>query len=303
MTEWLLSGHNTQESFDISRPIIRTMGEATLDDQITWFVGRLAGNKKILDTTLKPSAFIQGHCYLNINYFVRNMGAVLPFDPASVGVPAEQVPNEWRPPSVPFPVKLALPWRFLNTYRWAAHFYRQRLPALRSALEEAYWQLRENPETSLSTVWHLFEPTLYTEAEDNARAHITIALTITALDGLLRQHAPELLPLFAGEATATSLMGQRIWELRGIAKKCGPEVCRMLEEGIADLEAYQFLPGAAPLVEGVRAFLRQYGYRGFQYEVDWASERLADRPEHILLAVAGQLQEAQSPQARAEAAR
>lgn len=303
MTEWLLSGHNTQESFDISRPIIRAMGEATLDDQITWFVGRLAGSKKILDPSLKPSAFIQGHCYLNLNYFVRNMGAVLPFDPASVGVPVEQIPHDWRPPSAPLLQKLALPWRFVCTYRWAAHFYRYRLPALRSALENLYWQIGENPDVPLSTLWRPFEPDLYNEAEDNARAHIAIALTITALDGMLRQQAPELLPLFAGEATATSLMGQRIWELRDIAEQCGPEVRRMLEEGIADLETYQALPEAAPLVEGVRAFLRQYGYRGFQYEVDWASERLADRPEHILLTIAGQLREGQSPQARADAAR
>jgi len=303
MSEWLLSGHNTQESFDISRPIIRTMGEATLDDQITWFVGQLVGDPGVLDSTLKPSAFVQSRCYLNIAYFVRNMGTVLPFDPASVGVTAEQIPLDWKPPSLSGPQRLTLPLRFLRTYRWAAHFYRTRLPALRDTLLEIYWQLHTSPDDPLPLVWRLFEADLYAEAEDNARAHIVISLTITALDSVLRQRAPELLPLFAGQATATSLMGQRIWELRQAVEQCSPRVRQMLEEGIADLEAYRALPEAAPLVAGIQAFLHQYGHRGFRFEVDWASERLADRPEHILLAVAGQLREEQSPQARAEAAR
>lgn len=302
MAEWLLSGHNTQESLGISRPIILTMAEATLDDQITWFVGQLVGDPADLDPTLKPSAFVQGRCYLNIGYFVRNMGIVLPFDPESVGVPADLVPADLRPPHPPLRHRLTLPLRFRRTYRWAVDFYRRRLPPLDRRLREIYWALREGKEDPLSLIWDLFEPALYNEAEDNARAHIVASLTITALDGVLRQQAPELLSLFAGQGTATSLMGQRIWELRRAAESCGPEVRRMLQEGVTDLDAYEMLPTAAPLVEGVRAFLRQYGHRGFRHEVDLATERLADRPEHVLLAIASQMQEEEPPEVRAEAA-
>ncbi len=303
MTEWLLSGHNTQESFDITRPAILTMGEATLDDQITWFVEQLAGDTSDLDPTLKPSAFVQGRCYLNIGYFVRNMGAVLPFAPESVGVPADLIPANMTPPDPPLRRKLLLPWRFRRAYRWASHFYRHRFPRLERRLRETYWQLREGSDDPLPLIWSLFEPDFYAEAEDNSRAHIIAALTIAALDGVLRQRAPQLLGLFAGQETTTSLLGQRIWELRQTAETCGPEVHRLLREGVTDLAAYEALPAAAPLVEGIRAFLRQYGHRGFRYEADWATERLADRPEHVLLAIAGQLREAEPPEVRAEAAR
>jgi pyruvate,water dikinase len=77
----------------------------------------------------------------------------------------------------------------------------------------------------------------------------------------------------------------------------------MLAEGVAELDAYQALPEAAPLVAGVRAFLHEYGHRGFRHEGDWATERLADRPEHVLLAVAAQLSEGKPPEVRAELAR
>ncbi len=77
----------------------------------------------------------------------------------------------------------------------------------------------------------------------------------------------------------------------------------MLAEGVAELDAYRALPEATPLVAGVRAFLQEYGHRGFRHEADWATERLTDRPEHVLLAVAGQLSESEPPEVRAEAAR
>jgi len=303
MTEWLLSGHNTQETLNVARPAILTMAEATLDDQITWFVGQLAGDTSDFDPTLKPAATVQGRCYLNIGYLVHNMGAVLPFDPESVGVPAELVPASLSPPKSPLRRKLLLPWRFRRAYRWAADFYRRRLPELDRRLRETYWQLREEPDDPLPLIWFLFEPDFYAEAEDNSRAHIIVAITLAALDGVLRQQAPQLLSLFAGQETTTSLLGQRIWELRRTAEACGPEVHRLLQEGVADLAAYQALPTAAPLVEGIRAFLRRYGHRGFHNEGDWAAERLADRPEHVLLAIAGQLKEAEPPEVRAEAAR
>jgi len=300
MTEWLLSGHNTQETTGVARPVTVTMTEHGLDAQISWFLGRLAGDTSDFDPTLKPSAVVQGRLYLNINYYARNMAAVMPFDPESVGVPAGLVEVTTE---VPRGRLLRLPFRFRRTYRWAANFYRRVLPDLDRRLREVYWQLREGPDDPLPLIWSLFEPEFYTRTRDTDRAHIVIALTITALDGVLRQRAPQLLSLFAGEATATSLIGQRIWELRQEVERCSPRVRRMLEGGVVELAAYEALPTARPLVEGVRAFLREYGHRGFRYEADFETERLADRPEHILLAVAGQLSEGEPPEVRAEAAR
>jgi len=301
MTEWLLSGHNTQETTSLARPVTVTMTEAGLDAQISWFLSALAGDTSDFDSTLKPTQVVQGWLYLNINYYARNMARVLPFDPTSVGAPAGLVEEKVRIPSGRL---LALPWRFGRVYRWAARFYRRELPLVDQRLRQIFWHLREaTDEDVLAQIDALFEPNFYAQCREADRAHIVISLTITALDGVLRQRAPELLPLFAGQATATSLMGQRIWELRQAVEQCSPRVRQMLEDGIADLEAYQTLPEAAPLVAGVQAFLRQYGHRGFRFEADFETERLADWPEHILLAVAGQLREDLSPQARAEAAR
>jgi phosphohistidine swiveling domain-containing protein len=300
MTEWLLSGHNTQETTSLARPVTVTMTETGLDAQISWFLGALAGDTSDFDTTVKPTQVVQGWLYLNIHYYARNMARVLPFDPTSVGAPAGLIQETVR---VPRGRMLALPWRFGRTYRWAARFYRHQLPHIDSRLREIFWSLRESTDNLIPLSEALFDPDFYTRCREADRAHIVISLTITALDGVLRQRAPELLPLFASEATATSLMGQRIWELRDLAAQSAPQIRRMLEEGITDIEAYQAFPEATPLVEGVRAFLRQYGHRGFRFEADFETERLADRPEHILLAVAAQLREDQSPQARAEAAR
>ncbi len=300
MTEWLLSGHNTQETTSLARPVTVTMTETGLDAQISWFLGTLAGDTSDFDPTVKPTQVVQGWLYLNIHYYARNMARVLPFDPTSVGAPAGLIQEPVR---VPRSRILALPWRFARIYRWATSFYRRQLPLIDERLREIFWGLREGADDLLLLTDALFAPDFYAQCRETDRAHIVVSLTITALDGALRQRVPELLPLFAGEATATSLLGQRIWELRDLAARSAPPVRRMLEEGIADLEAYQTLPEAAPLVEGVRAFLRQYGHRGFRFEADFETERLADRPEHVLLAVAGQLREGQPPQARADAAR
>jgi phosphohistidine swiveling domain-containing protein len=300
MTEWLLSGHNTQETTGVARPVTLTMTETGLDAQISWFLSQLAGDTSDFDQTLKPTGVVQGRLYLNIDYYARNMGSVVPFDPESVGVPASLVETTAQ---VPRERQLRLPVRFRRTYRWAANFYRHVLPDLDRRLRDIFWQLREEPDDPLSLIWSLFEPEFYARTRDADRAHIVIALTITTLDGILHQRAPQLLSLFVGQATATSLIGQRIWELRQAAEKCGPDVRQMLADGTVELEAYEALPTAAPLAAGVRAFLREYGHRGFRYEADFETERLADRPEHILLAVAGQLQESEPPEVRAEAAR
>ena len=303
MTEWLLSGHNTQESVAIAQPVTVTHTEDALDDQIAWFLGQLAGDTLDFDLTLKPTVVVQGRLYLNINYFARNMAVVMPFDPESIGVPADKVPKDLLQ-EIPRPSlgrQLQLPLRFRRTYSWAADFYRQLLPDLNRILRDYYWQLRDGHDIALPFVWNLFDSGLYDQFEEINRAHIVVALTITTLDGILRQRVPQLLSLFAGQATATSLIGQRIWELRQTAEQCGQKVCRMLKEGTVELEAFERIPAAAPLVAGVRAFVREYGHRGFRYEADWAAERLADRPEHVLLAVAGQLSESEPPEVRARA--
>ena len=300
MTEWLLSGHNTQETTGVARPVTVTMTEVGLDAQISWFLSQLAGDTSDFDLTLKPTEVVQGRLYLNINYYAHNMGSVVPFDPESVGVPAHLVETTAQ---VPRERQMRLPVRFRRTYRWATNFYRQVLPALDHKLGDLYWKLHDEPDVPLSLIWSLFEPGFYAQSRDTDRAHIVIALTITTLDGILHQRAPQLLSLFAGQETATSLIGQRIWELRQTAEGCGPEVRQMLASGQGELEDYQALPAAAPLVTGVQVFLREYGHRGFRYEADFETERMADRPEHVLLAVAGQLKESEPPEVRAEAAR
>lgn len=300
MTRWLLSGHNTQETTGVARPVTVTMTEAGLDAQISWFLSQLAGDTSDFDQALKPTEVIQGRLYLNINYYARNMGSVVPFDPTSVGAPSGLVEETAR---VPLGRQLQLPSRFRRVYLWAANFYRHELPDLDRTLRDFYWQLREESEDSLALIWSLFEPEFYVKSRDTDRAHIVIALTITTLDGILRQRAPQLLSLFAGQATATSLIGQRIWELRQTAESCGPKVIQMLQDGIVELESYQALPDAAPLVTAIQAFLKEYGHRGFGFEADFETERLADRPEHIVLAVAGQLSESEPPEVRAEASR
>lgn len=300
MTRWLLSGHNTQESTGVARPVTVTMTENGLDAQISWFLSQLAGDTSDFDPTLKPTEVVQGRLYLNINYYARNMGAVMPFDPTSVGAPAGLVEESAR---VPLSRQLLLPWRLRRVYRWAASFYRDELPDLDSKLRVFFWQLQRKTDVPLSNIWSLFEPEFYAQSRTTDRAHIVVALTITALDGILRQRAPQLLNLFVGQATATSLIGQRIWELRQTAEACGPIVTDMLRDGTVELRAYEVLPEASPLVRAVQTFLMRHGHRGFRFEADLETERLSDHPEHILLAIAGQLGESEPPERRAEAAR
>ncbi len=299
MTEWLLSGHNTQETTGIALPVTLTMTEPGLDDQISWSVSQFAGDPSLLDPTLKPTVAIQGRLYLNITYFVRNAGRVLPFDPESLGAPKGLVPE---PPKAPLAQRLLLPYRFLKVYRWAARFYRRQLPVVDGELREIYWKLQEESDP-LPWVDALFEPNFYARSRVVDRAHVFISLLVTALDSAIRQQAPQLLSLFVGQQTSTSLIGQRIWELAQVARRCGPVVVDMLSRGVTDLEAYRDVPEAAPLVEGVWQFLREYGHRGFRYEADFEAERLADRVEHVLLSIAGQLRETESPEERAALAR
>jgi len=305
MTEWLLSGHNTQEWAGLARPMSLTATETVVNDQTVWVLDQLAGGNANLDRTLKPIVLVQGRVYLSINYLLRNVAAVLPFDSASVGVPAEQVPADLvsGTPQVARAQQLLLLLRFRRLYRWAASFYRRRLADHNNTVKGLYWQLREESAVPLPVIQSLFAPEFFARLVETARAHAAITMIVTVLDGVLRQRAPQLLSLFVGQATATALIGQRIWDLRRTAEQCGPEVRRMLTEGTVELDAYEALAGADPLVAGVQAFLREYGHRGFRFERDFETERLADYPEHVLLAVAGQLSEDEPPEVRAASAR
>jgi phosphohistidine swiveling domain-containing protein len=282
-----------------------TATENTVNDQTHWFLTQLAGGSSGFDETLPAMVPVQGCLYLNISYMARNVAAVLPFDPASVGVPASQVPPDLakQAPSLSRRQQLALAWRFYRLYRWAVHYFRHDFPERNRVTRDLYWRLREEPQDLLPLLWSVFEPGFYAQLVETARAHATITFIVTALDGIVRQRVPHLLGLFIGQATATSLIGQRVWELRQTAEACGPQVRRLLMDGTVELDAYDALPAAAPLVAGLHTFLREYGHRGFRYEADFETERLADRPEHILLAVAGQLSESEPPEQRAEAAR
>ncbi|NBD36489.1 MAG: hypothetical protein GVY30_10905 [Chloroflexi bacterium] len=300
MTEWLLSGQNTQESMQVARPMTVTTAESQLNKEISWFIEQIAGDTSDFDQAMRPTAVIQDWVYLNISYFVHNVGSVMPFDPTSLGAPAGMIEET---PTIPLKRKLGLPQRFYKVYQRAVDFYKNQLPDLDQELREIYWTLREATTTPRDLIWSIFEPEFYRRCTWAGRAHIVVSMTVTGLDSTLHEQVPELVPLFAGNATTTSMMGQRIWQLREIAATCGSLVRERLEQGVTDLDAYEDLPEAQPLVEGVRRFLKDYGHRGFSRELDYEAERLADRPEHILLAIASQLREEQSPKQRAALAR
>ncbi len=299
MTQWLLSGHNTQETSGIARPVTATMSEQGLDSQFDFILEKLGGDLSQFDRTVKSTLAVQGRLYVNMEYFARNMAAVIPFDPASIGVPPEMVKNLKHPSLAR---QLTVGPRFYQLYTETARFYRQDLPGLDQTLRQLYWRLRSGDNDD-KAVLELFEPELYARSRRTDTAHLVASLVIISVGGILRERAPDLLPLFAGQATITSQMGQRIWALRETAEACGPRVSQMLCEGVVELAAYRALPEAAPLVAGLEAFLKEYGHRGFRFEADFETERLADLPDHILLAVGGQLLESEPPQVRAEAAR
>lgn len=297
MTDWLLSGHNTQETTGIARPVTVTMTEQGLDQRFDYILEKLGGDLSQFDRTVKATMVLQGRLYVNMEYFAWNMAAVVSFDPASIGVPPKMVKNLRRPTLVR---QLTVGPRFYKLYQETAHFYRQVLPELDQTLRQMYWQLRDGND---KPAWDLFEPDLYERARQPDTFHLVASLLIISIGGALRERAPGLQSLFAGQATTTSQMGQRIWDLRETAEACGPQVCQMLKQGLVDLEAYRALPEAVPLVQGLEAFMKDYGHRGFRYEADFETERLADTPQHILLAIGGQLAEREPPQVRAEAVR
>lgn len=300
MTEWLLSGHNTQESMTVAQPLTASAIATNMDIAVSWPMEALADKATQLDPALSPVQLLRGWAYINITYSALNAGKVIPFDSEAVGVPSELVIAQAKPSKRQL---LLLPLRVRKLYRWVSNFYRTELPGFAEERNRHYWDLRAELDPSMELFWPLFAPDFVDRLEIVARAHGVVSILATVVDSILRQQAPELIELFAGRQTTTSLIGQRIWDLRQIAKQCGPSVCDPLHDGVAELAAYDAIPEAAPLVESVRKFLSDYGHRGFRHELDFASERMADHADHVLLSIGGQLNKQQSPQERAQIAR
>lgn len=304
MEEWLLSGHNTLESFTLARPLTATAGCATLNRSVSWFMHALYDGIFPVDDSLPPSVAVQGWLYLNINYSIKT--AFTSFDPESLGV-AQSFLNEHpelmalRPRPANGSETLRVLARMRKLYQQAAAFYREKLPLYMRDLQALFERMmREN---TSAVAWELFNPDQADRPAEVGRAHETVSIILVILGGLIKEKAPELVELFVGTQTTTSQLGQRLWELRLLALQSGPDVQAMLRQGVTDIEAYRRLPQAAALVEGVERFLKDYGHRGFRYELDFASDRLMDHPELIWLALAAQLDLAESPEERAMAAR
>ena len=301
MTEWLLSGHNTQETSGVMRPLTASINVTGLNAEINWTIRAFAGPKADdLDFSIPPAVTVQSRVYLNVTYSMRNSAIVVPTDPGSIGAPKAL----FEPAGpIPFSRKLGLPARLRKLYRWAERFYRNEYEEYEQQLRSLYNVLRRAEEPPLDVIYDFFEGGLFDRSYRIGRAHIIVSMMVTIVDSVVRDKRPELLGLFIGERTTTSMIAERIWELRGIAQQCGPAVVELLKAGETNFDAYRALPEARPFLEGVEAFLRMYGHRGFRYEVDLGTERLDDHPEHVILAVAGQLDVPLPPPERAEKAR
>jgi len=306
MAQWLLSAHNTRETFGISYPI--TVGfctEVVARRQLGDFIVALAGGTDDLDLSISAMPPVQGRLYLNMDYFVRNFGVVLPFDVESFGAPKGLVLCEQRPR---LKTRLLLPFRLWRIYRETARTYREVVPRYRQLLEEVYWRLRAcNPdrltEGDMHAMDRLFAPTTLDDGSVFQRAYAVVGMLNSAISTLVSQRAPELLNLLVGHDTSTALLAERMWELRRVAVKCGAETVKLLRQGETNLDTYRNIPTAAPLLEAIQHFMRMYGHRAFRYASEFEAMRLADQPELVLLTIGGLLEEDEPPSSRAEDAR
>lgn len=297
MTEWLMSCHNSKESSGVATPLSQTMLADSVDKQLNWFLEQLAGDISHFDRTLRPIEIVQSQGYGNMTYYSRNMSSVLPTDPESVGVPPELITMA----KVPALRMAALPGRFIKVAKWTTRYHQTDFAAVRDDLHRRYWDLRDHPQNPLPRIWELFTPEFRGKCALVDRGRILAAVMVMVLDNVLRKQEASLMGLFTGMETSTSLLGQRIWGLREIAAQCGPTITEKLQQGLINLDLYADLPEAAPLLLALQAFLRDYGHRGFENELDFESDRLADRPDMILLAIAGQLQQSEPPRQRSQA--
>ncbi len=300
MTEWLLSGHNAQETSGVSHPLTKTINTFILNQEIAWSIAMIGGGTEGFDLSIPPALTVQSRLYLNTSYSMRNMVLVMPFDPESVGAPKDILPPYG---SISLRRKLLLPWHIYTLYRWGKRFYQNDAQAITQIEQEAYARFHTAKEPPLEAIEQFFARGNFDYVYKINRAHIAASALVALVDSVIREKRPELLGLFVGNRTTTSMMAERIWELRGIAQQCGPAVTEKLQAGVTDLETYRQMPAAAPFVIGVEKFLQDYGHRGFRYEIDLDAERLDDHPEYVILAVAGQLDVPIPPPQRAETAR
>jgi phosphohistidine swiveling domain-containing protein len=306
MARWLLSGHNPQETFGISYPIsAEYLAEFMGRRQMEYVIGSLAGGTDQLDRSLPFVLSVRGRPYGNVNYFTRNIALVLPFDPASIGVPKGLVTSEHKPR---LSTRLLLPFRFWRLYRQAMCTYRQVIPRYRKTLEEVYWRLRacdpdQLTEQDLAQIGRLFEPSMLESVIAYLNAFLVLGFPILGILESVNRKAPALLNLLVGRGTTTAQLGDRMWELRQVAEQCGAETVELARRGETDLDKYRTTPTAAPLLDALDRFLHSYGHRAFHYASEFEATRLADQPDLVLLAVGGLLAEDEPPTVRAEAAR
>lgn len=306
MARWLLSGHNPQETFGISYPLTLTFStEFAARRQLGDFVTALAGGTGELDLTINAVLAVQSRVYLNMNYFVRNFGVVMPFDVSSFGAPKGMVKSERKPR---LQTRLRLPFRLWAVYRQTVKTYREVVPLYREWLEEIYWRLRGSLRQRLTglesaALDQLFSPALFDQASAFVAAYAAVAMLNSTVSTVVQQRAPALLNLLVGEGSSTARLADYMWELRQVAEACGPETTALLRRGETDLDAYHRVPAARPLLEALDYFLLAYGHRAFRYASEFEATRLADQPQMILLAIGGLLDEEEPPAVRAAAAR
>ncbi len=299
MGEILLSSYNTQESSGVSSPLSGTMLSEGVEIQLHRLFEQLGGDLSDFDETLKPIVIVQGRGYGNMTYYARDMSKIMPTDQASIGVPAE---IDLQMSKVPFRRMINLPFRIRSIYGEMVQFHKNQLTLTVDEVRQYYLKIRRMEKISLDDIWPIFDPAFIARCSEVDQKRILAAILVMVLDNILRSQGPSLLGLFTGSSTSTSLIGQRIWDLCRLAEKCGPDVVKMLREGVVDLKAYADLPQAAPLLKELDQFLADYGHRGFEHELDFESDRLTDRPDLVLLAIAGQFRQTETPAERTKGA-
>ena len=309
MGHWLLSGHNSRETFTICYPIdgsyFRTHATGPQMGEILSF---LLGDAGRLDLSMPLLLTVEGRMYLNMTYLARNASLVFPLDPTSLGLPKE-LRGLVTPHGKPrLTTLLPVPFRFLRFYRRTMAAYRQAIPRHRAKMGGIYWQLRacrdgQLAEEDLVQTAPLFERATLEDMAILMRVVMLMGLLSIAAIDLMNRKAPALLSLLVGRGTSTALLGERMWELGQVAAQCGAETADLLRRGEVDLAKYRAISEAAPFLAALDRFLRTYGHRAFHDASEMDAVRLADQPELVLLTVGGLLEESEPPAVRAEAAR
>ncbi len=306
MARWLLSGHNARETMGVSYPLTGSYFANFMGTQNYLYLLRsLSKRQGEFDMAMPGMLLVQGYVYVNINAFTRNLGRVLPFEPASLGAPDGLVAVEGK---VHLSTRLLLPVRLWRIYRETTDTYRTVVPRYHKLLDDVYWQLRASDHGPLQkegkeALARLFDPHTVEDAVAFNNAYNMVTVVNIAISRVVHQRAPALLNLLVGRETSTAQLATRVWELRRLAQQCGPAVCDELRRGETDLDKYRRLPEATPLLEGIDRFMREYGHRSFHYASEFEATRLADQPDLLLLTLADLLEEDESPATRARGAR